>query len=198
VNGVRPHRMIRRDDQRRVLVSQSILPAKDLTWLLLHLILFPMDTEIQTLVDQLDPERDYGEFSYHEIVDGCLDGRFVIKAGDPVPILRNKGKSMKGTGRTLELAKPRERKHFVTRFEEYATNDFEVAYNSLMDLVKKRDVKAVMYFMDRVMGKPRETRDVASSEMMATFIASLAGTRMAQVEQPEPKVIIDATDYREA
>tara|TARA_R110000751_G_scaffold20837_1_gene60596 strand:+ start:68 stop:559 length:492 start_codon:yes stop_codon:yes gene_type:complete len=161
----------------------------------------PISKQTQILVDQLDPERGYGEFSYHEIVDGCLDGRFVIKPGDPVPVLRNKGRSMKGTGQSLELTKPENikvRKHFVTRFEEYAANDFEVAYNSLMDLIKKRDVKAVMYYMDRVMGKPRETRDVASSEMMATFIASLAGTRMAQVEQPEPKVIIDATDYREA
>jgi len=59
-------------------------------------------------------------------------------------------------------------------------------YESLLASALDGEVKAQMYFLDRLLGKPRESRDAGNSEMLSAFIGALAGTRMVDIEQPEP------------
>ena len=58
-----------------------------------------------------------------------------------------------------------------------------------MQNVMNGDVKAQMYFFDRMLGKPRESRESAARDEMNAFWASFAGTTMAQVKNEQPKVI---------
>lgn len=54
------------------------------------------------LIARLDPERQYGERTYEQIIAGIHDGQIIIeepREGDPPVLTDLEGKLLKGTGR---------------------------------------------------------------------------------------------------
>tara|TARA_R100000808_G_scaffold13830_1_gene33187 strand:+ start:2922 stop:3416 length:495 start_codon:yes stop_codon:yes gene_type:complete len=148
------------------------------------------DKETEDLIALLDPNRDYGDRSYEEIVAGCRDGSIHIGPGTPTPILRHVGRgvSVKGTGAPLAVKNQgREKKAWVTIFEDRGANDVDAVYDALIASAVGGDVKAQQYYFDRMFGKPRESRDTQNESQLASFFASYAGTRMAQTEDYVPR-----------
>ena len=144
---------------------------------------------IEALIAELDPDRDYGERTYNDIVTDVRAGYISISPGHPSPILRDVGRgvTLKGTGRPLTTGTTR--KTFISKFEERAEVEFDAAFEAFMQKVMHGDVKAQMYFFDRVLGKPRESRQSAAHDQMNAFWASFAGSTMAKVNDKEHMVI---------
>tara|TARA_R100000315_G_scaffold58730_1_gene34048 strand:+ start:3844 stop:4302 length:459 start_codon:yes stop_codon:yes gene_type:complete len=144
---------------------------------------------VEELITELDPNRDYGERSYTDVVDGVRNGYIAISPGMPTPILRDigRGVTIKGTGRPVVTHEHRSSN--LARFEERGEVEFDSAFEAFMQNVMNGDVKAQMYFFDRMLGKPRESRESAARDEMNAFWASFAGTTMAQVKNEQPKVI---------
>jgi|TARA_R110000764_G_scaffold51685_1_gene112917 hypothetical protein len=78
------------------------------------------------------------------------------------------------------------KKPWAGKFEERAASDFDAIYESLVQTALSGEVKAQMYFLDRLLGKPRESREAGNVELLSAFIGALAGTRMTEVTQPAP------------
>lgn len=140
--------------------------------------------EIEELIEQLDPTRDYGDRSYKEIVDSVRAGNINIRPGNPTPILRDVGRgiTIKGTGAPLVISRTGNKRAWLTIFEERGASDIDAVYDSLIASAVGGDTKAQIYYFDRMFGKPRESRDNSNADVLASFFASFAGTRMAQVE----------------
>ena len=145
-----------------------------------------MSHDIDEMVALLDPDRDYGERTFDDVVKGVRDGSISASPGHPVPLLRVDGISVKGSGAPLALVNAPKQRPWLAKFEERASTDFDAVYQSLLTSAINGEVKAQMYFLDRLLGKPRESRDAGNSEMLSAFIGALAGTRMVDIEQPEP------------
>ena len=65
---------------------------------------------IRRLLDRLDPSRDYGEYSYEQIIDGIHDGQVIIeepREGDPPVLSDLGGRLLKGTGQRPGALSPR-------------------------------------------------------------------------------------------
>jgi hypothetical protein len=144
---------------------------------------------LDELIIELDPNRDYGERSYTDVVKDIRSGYISISPGVPTPILRDVGRgvTIKGTGRPL--ATNSNRNSFIAKFEERAEVEFDSAFEAFMQNVMNGDVKAQMYFFDRMLGKPRESREGAARDEMNAFWASFAGSSMAHVNNEQHKVI---------
>jgi|TARA_R110002020_G_scaffold9613_1_gene37718 hypothetical protein len=155
---------------------------------LVQVYILVMSNSLEELVEQLDPNRDYGLRTYSDIVVGVLDGSIHAAPGHPVPMLRVDGMSIKGSGAPLALIESTKgtspKKSWVVQFEERASTDFDAVYESLLNSALTGEVKAQMYFLDRLLGKPRESRDVGNTEMLSAFMGALAGTRMVDIEEP--------------
>ena len=152
--------------------------------------------EIEELIEQLDPNRDYGDRSYKEIVDSVRAGNINIRPGIPTPILRDVGRgvTIKGTGAPLSITRTGNKKAWVTIFEERGASDIDAVYEALISSALTGDTKAQIYYFDRMFGKPRESRENQNADVLANFFASFAGTRMAQVEEQNMQnndIIID-------
>ena len=148
------------------------------------------DKETEDLIALLDPAKDYGDRSYEEIVSGCRDGSIHIEPGHPTPILRHVGRgvSIKGTGAPLTVKNQGgEKKSWVTIFEDRGATDVDAVYDALIASATGGDVKAQQYYFDRMLGKPRESRDTQNDSQLASFFASYAGTRIAQTERYVPR-----------
>jgi hypothetical protein len=144
-----------------------------------------MSHDIDEMVAMLDPDRDYGERTFDDVVKAVRDGSISASPGHPVPMLRIGAMSVKGSGAPVALANATKQRPWLAKFEERASTDFDAVYESLLTSAINGEVKAQMYFLDRLLGKPRETRDGGNSEMLSAFIGALAGTRMVDIEPPE-------------
>jgi len=138
------------------------------------------------LIDLLDEKRDYGSRSYGEVVGGVRSGAISIYPGHPVPLLRLGGMAIKGSGSPPQMIESSSKKPWAGKFEERAASDFDAIYESLVQTALSGEVKAQMYFLDRLLGKPRESREAGNVELLSAFIGALAGTRMTEVTQPAP------------
>jgi hypothetical protein len=153
------------------------------------------EKELEEMVSLLDPSRDYGTYRYDEIVEGIHDGTIRAFPGHPVPILRKNGISIKGSGAPLALVASSNKRPWVKEFEDRGSADFATIYEALLQSALGGDVKAQMYFMDRMLGKPRETRESSSTDW-SSIIGALAVERLVDVKQPmaTPITIIDSLD----
>ena len=143
-----------------------------------------MSHDIDEMVALLDPDRDYGERTFDDVVKGVRDGSISASPGHPVPMLRVGAMSVKGSGAPVALVNAPKQRPWLAQFEERASTDFDAVYESLLASALDGEVKAQMYFLDRLLGKPRESRDAGNSEMLSAFIGALAGTRMVDIEEP--------------
>ena len=119
------------------------------------------EKEIQKeLIDQLEEDRDYGKRTYKDVVKDVKGGALIIAEGKTLPVLKDAttGVTVSGTGAPL---KKNAQKSWQMQFNERAVSDFDAVYGSLVKAaVEKSDVKAAMYFMDRVLGSPAKLQQM--------------------------------------
>jgi hypothetical protein len=143
--------------------------------------------DMEELLDQLNPDRDYGSRTYGEVVTGIRDGNINVAPGHPVPMLRVSGISIKGTGAPLALVEAgKETNHkrpWMAEFEERGTTDFDAVYEALVKSALGGDSKAQMYFLDRMLGKPRDSSPASGADWTA-IIGALAVERMVESREP--------------
>ena len=136
------------------------------------------------LIEQLDPDRDYGERSYNEVVEGVQRGELRLLPGRNLPVLRDAATNhaVKGTGQPLDGDVERwSRRHF----NERAAEDFDDVYDAMVRSAKQGDVRAQKLFMEMFLGRPREAREVSSTPLMGLFMEWLSRSHAAAV-QVEP------------
>lgn len=111
------------------------------------------------LVDYLDPTRNYGDYTFEQIVEGIKDGSVLIEPGMRLPVLRSKktGLPMKGTGQapnngvSVQQAALRE-------FRERAIDDLPEAYAMLWEGMKSGDSRFHKLYWENLVGKVGEVR----------------------------------------
>jgi len=105
------------------------------------------------LIEKLDADRNYGKRTYKEVVQGVKTGALTIYEGQTLPILKDAETGFTITGTGVPRKKDT-RTEWKIRFAERAISDFEAIYEALVKQAAKGDTKAIMYFMDRLMGSP--------------------------------------------
>lgn len=122
----------------------------------------------EELIQQLDPQRDYGVRTYEDVVREVREGQLFLKEGpthQPV-ISDTRGIRVKGTG-TAVIQQPSEpRVHTKAVFLERAHSDFEKVYESMIESAVKGDVRAQKLFMELYVGRPKEVAEVVEKEVV--------------------------------
>jgi len=127
------------------------------------------------LIEKLDPQRDYGERTYSEVVAGIRAGNIQIADGpDTLPVLRMQRVGdqfpslIKGSGRNYVNKEPHKSTlaHTRQRFMEKAHEDFDDVYGALLVAAKEGDVRAQKIFMEMYIGRPKEVTDTVNESMM--------------------------------
>jgi hypothetical protein len=165
--------------------------------------------DVEALIDALDPGRDFGEFSYEEIVAQVRDGELAISPGlTSDPLLRNTatGKAVKGTGQTVALQSVKDlaelRAHIKTvAGREWldsrllgtwepphagAITDRDEIYNQMMVAIRNHESgweKLAMFHLQQHVGKPRETGQGGMGKAVELLINKLgAGGEQTSTE----------------
>jgi hypothetical protein len=151
-----------------------------------------MAYDVEELVSQLSQDRDYGPRTYEEVVEGVREGSINATPGHPVPLLRVNNRSIKGSGAPLALIEASKntnhKRPWMAEFEERGTTDFDAIYEALVESALGGDVKAQMYFLDRMLGKPRDSRPTSGTDW-TSIIGALAVERMVESREPVASTI---------
>tara|TARA_B100001123_G_scaffold403419_1_gene491900 strand:- start:117 stop:578 length:462 start_codon:yes stop_codon:yes gene_type:complete len=136
------------------------------------------------LIELLDPNRDYGERTYDEVVGGIRAGKIRIlpPSGSKHPILRNTDVPsgihpiIKGSGRVTTVeANTKNPPATKARFMARAVDDFDSVYESMIESATQGDVRAQKLFMEMFVGRPKEATETLQKNMMdKLFEAALA------------------------
>ncbi len=141
----------------------------------------------EELVELLDPERDYGERSYEQVVTEVESGALVvIPNGGRHPVIRQKdgGFVIKGSGRVNSTGIEHGMRETKRQFMERAAGDFDAVYESMITSATKGDVRAQKLFMELYVGRPTEATDSMNKELakiVAEHYLKSQGTRTVEV-----------------
>ena len=164
-----------------------------------------MDKSTEELIAQMDTDdATYGDRTHAEVVELIRGEVFTIEEGGTRPIIKDKGKFIKGSGRPIKsiatqmettAATKAMRKHITQEFEELALPDLPFFYKQFKKAGEgdKPDARLLMYYFDRILGKAREQKDISNITFAETYIESMSGSRPAKGQQPErgDTIVID-------
>ena len=164
-----------------------------------------MDNSTEELIAQMDTnDATYGDRTYQEVVGLVRAKVFTIEEGGKRPVIKDKGKYIKGSGRPIKsiatqmqttAATKEMNKHITQKFEELALPDLPFFYKQFKKACEgdKPDARLFMYYLDRILGKAREQKDISNITFAETYIESMSGSRPAKGQQPErgDTIVID-------
>ena len=136
------------------------------------------------LVNQLDPERNYGDLTFEQVVSGVQNGAILIEPGSRLPVLRSAttGLAIKGTGRPPQTGVSAQQAA-LREFRERAVDDLPEAYELLLQGMRAGDPRFHKIYFENLMGKMGETR---GGDAMATAFTAL----IEAMQRPAERVII--------
>ncbi len=137
---------------------------------------------IAELVAKLDPDRDYGERSYQDILDGVSSGAIVIRPGNNLPQLWFNNRTIKGTGQPPLNGVSAQQKA-VHRFRELGLDDVDWAYQNLRNGMSRGDPRYDKIWWEYMGGKMGESK---GGEAMAEAFKAL----LSALEKPEQRTVI--------
>ncbi len=137
----------------------------------------------QQLVDLLDPERDYGDRTYLDVLSGIDRGTILIRPGARLPMLvSSTGGTIRGTGQPPRTGVTAQQ-HVVARMRELALDDIDEAYRSLRDGMRRGDPRYDKIWWEYAAGKSSEFK---GSDAMAEAFKHLVD----MLDKPEAKSIV--------
>ena len=140
---------------------------------------------VEELIAKLDPERDYGERSYSEVVDQVRAGILMLEPGENLPVIRWKAthRAVRGTGRPPVNGQPIQQAALAD-FRKLAINDVDEAYAELRAGMKnpKNGDRYQKIFWELLVGKVPETRDTGLTDAMVELLRSATITREVVIE----------------
>lgn len=142
------------------------------------------DTE--ELIALLDPERDYGDLSFEQVVERVRAGDLLLSPGYNLPIIRDRGTNhtVRGTGAPIGVGSSPQQA-IAAEFRHRAVDDFDFAYRNLLDGMKRGDPRYDKIFWEYAAGKAAEFK---GGEAMAEAFKAL----IEAMKQPESReVVID-------
>jgi hypothetical protein len=144
-----------------------------------------MDSELQALIDQLDPKADYGESTYEAVRNGVLNGDVVIGPGHGRPTLRDKntGLTIKGTGKPISGNEASKRQKLQQRLLDSGEQDFPTVYAALMDAVNDGDVRAIKLWMEMVIGRADIMKATSDTSVMEKLVDALVASKQSTVRE---------------
>ena len=120
----------------------------------------------QALIDRMDPNANYGPRTYRKARREASVGLLMLSEGEGnQPVIKSveTGKLVPGTGQLLGASTGREpsARSWEQEFEDRGLVDFPRVYDALIEKATgshdgKPDTKAIIYYMDRMMGRPKE------------------------------------------
>lgn len=116
-------------------------------------------TYAEPLVNQLDPQRGYGDYTFEQIVEGIHSGSILIEPGQRLPVLRSArtGRPMKGSGQPPQTGVSVQQAA-LREFRERAAEDLPEAYELLMKGMREGDPRFHKIYFENLMGKMGETK----------------------------------------
>lgn len=124
------------------------------------------DAELQALIDRMDPEVNYGTRTHRQAIREASVGLLLLSEGEGTqPVIKSveTGQMVSGTGRLPGGGLPGSTapQSWEQIFEENAEHDMRAVKQSLIDNATgakngKPDTKAIIYYLDRMMGRPKE------------------------------------------
>ena len=157
----------------------------------------------QPLADDLDPQRSYGERTYHEVLAEVEAGTLKLAPGHPTPVIIDveTGQRVRGTGmpqgilpaeelRALRASKQEARDWFVARMYGLVPED-PLPRDEIFDGLKAQAIggnaKAGEFLLTQYIGKPRETSANTTGKLLEFVVEKLRGdegSHMRVVEVP--------------
>ena len=143
----------------------------------------------QELVELLDPERDYGERKYIEVVRGIREGTILIRRGYNLPMLWEAAThhAIKGSGRPADGLSSQQLA--LREFRARGIDDLPEVYGATLKGIRAGDARWGKIWWEIMVGKMGENR---GGEAMAEAFKAL----IAAMQQPEQRmareVVIDA------
>lgn len=136
------------------------------------------------LLARLDPQRDYGERTFADVVQGVKSGAIFIEPGMNLPVLREAGTgySIKGTGRPPVGTNLSAQQIALREFRTKAVDDIDEAYAELRKGMKSGDPRFHKIYWETLIGKVGELR---GGEAMAEALKAV----IQAVQQPQTRVI---------
>ena len=128
----------------------------------------------EELIQALSPERDYGEFTYEQIVEGVRSGAILIKPGQHLPRIVDAQtfKTMKGTGIPPGAGVgPQHRA--LHRFRELAINDVDWALENLKKGMERGDPRYDKIYWEYMIGRAGEAKESGMSDVLKMLIERL-------------------------
>lgn len=141
---------------------------------------------VEDLVRLLDPERDYGERSYSQVVNQVRGGDLLIEPGQRLPVLKDArtGHTVKGTGRGHQNGVSPQQA-IVAEFRKHAADDFDFAYQSLVRGMKAGDPRYDKIWWEYAAGKVAEFRggdDTAKAiQVVLDYVRDRPDTRTVEI-----------------
>ncbi len=154
------------------------------------------------LIATLDPEREYGDLSYDEVVAAIQEGEIKIRPGIRLPVLRDdRGRAIKGTGHDpLTGEDPHE--WTVKRFRARFVEDFDRIYAAAVKAAEGGEPRAMKLLMDHGLGRPKDPPHGGNDELMQMLLNQVmaGGPHMSSLvyETPADVEVRDLPDETEA
>lgn len=138
------------------------------------------------LIARLDPERDYGERTFEQVINQVGDGRLFLEPGANLPVIKDtaSGRMVRGSGR-VPGGTQGPRQHAMAEFYRLALDDLPEAYRYLWKGIQTGDYHFLDIYFKNVMPKQPEVR--GGDEMGKAFQMMIE--RMAQPEQRTVEII---------
>ena len=123
------------------------------------------------LIALLDPERDYGDRSYEQVVAQVRRGKLYLRAGESLPqiIDARTHRIARGSGKPPVNGAPIQLRATYD-FRKRAFDDADEAYLELRAGMKGKDAaKFHKIFWELFLGRPVEARDMQSADALAVL-----------------------------
>lgn len=137
----------------------------------------------EELIALLDPDRDYGDRTFEDVLAGIRSGKIVIQQGNRLPMLfqTDPWRSIKGTGQPTQdgVSAQQRALHHV---RQLGLDDIDWAYLKLRDGMSRGDPRYDKIYWELVVGKPSEAK---GGEAMAEAFKAL----IAAMEKPDVRTV---------
>jgi len=147
-------------------------------------------TEHEDLLALLDPDRNYGERSYDDVVREVNAGTLMLGVGNSLPRIfdATTKQPVKGTGQPP--INDDVQRFSKAKFNAWAADNQDEAQELLLAAMRKLDVRAMKIFFDNQIGPGKEVRTDAVSEALASLINNM-GSKDVAIDAPS---VTDVTD----
>ena len=136
------------------------------------------------LIASLDPDRNYGDLTFEQVVSGIQSGTILISPGSRLPLLKSAetGRPIKGSGQPPQTGVSVQQAA-LREFRERAIDDLPEAYELLMQGMREGDPRFHKLFFENLLGKMGETKGGdAMVEAFKVFVAAM--------QKPEERTVI--------